>query len=72
MEGSPPQCPLIHMILSSRVVVRLKQDRLFVFKFFGCQEVVFETVEVVGCLPLFRLFCLSLSFYNDFSIASKW
>ena len=31
----------------------------------------FETVEVVGHFPLFRLFCLSLSFYNDFSIVPQ-
>ena len=26
---------------------------------------------MVGYLPLFRLFCLSFSFYNDFSIAPQ-
>ena len=29
----------------------------------------FETIEVVGNLPIFYLFYLSLSFYNDFFVA---
>ena len=31
----------------------------------------FETAEVVGHLPFFRLFFLSLSFYNYFSIVPQ-
>ena len=31
----------------------------------------FEMAEVVSRLPRFRLFCLSLLFYNDFSVAPQ-
>ena len=41
------------------------------FQVFGRQGAVFETTEVVGRLPIFRLLCLSLSFYNDISVTPQ-
>lgn len=98
MEGSPPQCSLISLPLSSRVAVGLRQNGLSILKFLGAKERVplwhdfhivlwmlllpafsicrttqknVRTAEVVGCLFFFRLFYLSLSFYNNFSITTQ-
>ena len=41
------------------------------FQVFGRQGAIFETIEVVSRLPIFRLLCLSLSFYNDISVTPQ-
>ena len=64
MEGSLPQCPLIHLFLSGGVVVKGLGRTDYPFSSFWAPK-------VVGRLPLFRLFFLSLSFYNDFYVVSQ-
>ena len=59
-RGGPPQCPIIHLSLSDKVVVGLRYDGLSIFKFLGANGRVklqhsFCTILWILLLPAFSI-----------------